>query len=101
MALAGCGGDGGPASSGPADPNLSAEERRGADLITRTGCLACHRLDGEGQSKPGSDLTGVGARRTAAQLRESLVKPPTPMPPYTSLPADDIDALVAYLASRR
>jgi mono/diheme cytochrome c family protein len=100
LALAGCG-DSGPAPSERPGEDLSGPERRGAELVTQTGCLACHRLHGEGADKPGSDLTGIGARRSEAQLRKSLLDPPLPMPPYTSLPEEDIDALVAYLASRR
>jgi cytochrome c oxidase cbb3-type subunit III len=41
---------------------------------TKGGCAVCHIVRGEGGSL-GPDLTGVGARRSPAYLREALIDP--------------------------
>lgn len=48
------------------------------------GCVRCHTLAGYGGSF-GPDLTGIGARRNAAHLRESLVNPGADVPPGFTL----------------
>ncbi len=87
-------------------------------------CVLCHQIDGldaEFQGNVGPDLSTVGDRLTAAQIRLRLVDlqslmPDTVMPSYyrlhdlnqvqaqfqgqTILSAEQIDHLVAYLASR-
>ncbi len=92
-------------------------------LDRETGhCVLCHRVDGldaEFQGNLGPDLSRVGDRLSAAQLRLRLVdydavKPNTPMPSYfrtqdlrqvapaykdkTVLSAQDIEDLIAYLS---
>lgn len=94
LALTGCGG--GSQTEAPDQPQQS-----GAQLVQSNGCLGCHALGGQGADGPGSDLSGIGARRSEAEIRQALVEPPSPMPPYTSLPARDRDALTSYLASLR
>lgn len=88
-------------------------------------CVLCHRvsvLDAPFQGNLGPELTDVGARLTAGQIRYRIVdasrlNPATIMPPYyrterleqvasryrekTVLSAADIDHLVAWLASLR
>src|SRR5436190_1522451 len=48
-----------------------------ADLAN--GCVTCHSMKGEGGIS-GPDLTGIGARRSAGYLRESLVDPSAAVP---------------------
>jgi sulfur-oxidizing protein SoxX len=86
-------------------------------------CVLCHQvagLDAPFQGNLGPDLTGVGSRLTAAQIRLRIVdasrlNPDTIMPPYyrregleqvaeayrgrTVLSAEQIEHLVAWLAS--
>lgn len=94
LALAGCGGGGQDEAADPRQPT-------GAQLVQNNGCLGCHALDGQGADDPGSDLSGIGARRSEAEIRKALIEPPSPMPPYNSLSERSLDTLVAYLASLR
>ena len=47
---------------------------KATELINANGCLSCHRLDDMG-SYLGPSLTGIGASRSADQIRASLVTP--------------------------
>jgi hypothetical protein len=68
----------------------------------------CHSVAGKGNKK--YPLDGAGARLSAADIREWLVNPDAQqakknerplmkMKSYRSLPAEDLDALVAYVES--
>ena len=69
----------------------------------------CHAIAGKGGKS--SPLDGVGAKLSAADIREWIVEPVAmtkksgstkkpPMPKkFDKLPAADIDALVAYMQS--
>lgn len=46
----------------------------GKELYTRTSCIQCHRLAGEGGST-GPDLTGAGARFSARDLLVAILEP--------------------------
>jgi len=70
-------------------------------VVTQAGCLACHQLGTAGNSGPGNNLTAIGARRTASQIRRSLLAPSAPMPSYRQLPRAQLDTLVDYLAGLR
>jgi cytochrome c oxidase cbb3-type subunit 3 len=52
----------------------------GAEIVRgKGGCTACHAIDGSGGiSAP--DLAGIGERRSAAHLRESLMTPGAAVP---------------------
>jgi mono/diheme cytochrome c family protein len=99
LVVAGCGGS--EASKPVAQPG---EGRR---VLVASGCLACHQLGSDGSSGPGNSLTGIGARRTRAQIRRAIVSPALSpggapaMPAYEDLPEPMLDALVAYLAAQR
>ena len=95
---------------------VSAEATRGAQLFTEVGCAACHRIAGTAaQGLTGPDLTYVGARRSLGagilpNNRGTLtgwigdsqsIKPNNRMPAYRSLPAEDLNALAAYMESLR
>jgi cytochrome c oxidase cbb3-type subunit 3 len=58
----------------PGNPAHGAEVYRG-----KGGCAACHSVQGEGGIS-GPDLAGVGVRRSAAYLRESVVDPQAAVP---------------------
>ncbi len=53
---------------------LPGDAERGKELYATAGCAACHMVQGAGTGV-GPDLTEIGARRSAAYLRESLVEP--------------------------
>ncbi len=87
------------------DPALVA---KGRAAYKANRCRLCHSVAGEGNPKGPHD--GVGSKYTPAELRQWLVDPEamrkktgatrTPaMIPFKDLPAEDLDALVAYLST--
>ena len=87
----------------------AADAAAGEKVYAAQKCSMCHSIAGKGGKS--SSLDGVGKKLTAAQIKEWIVDPTTaakthsstkkpPMPKkYDKLPAADIDALVAYMAS--
>jgi mono/diheme cytochrome c family protein len=73
----------------------------GREVLLQSGCLACHRLDEEGNNGPGPPLTHIGARLAPAAIAQTLRNPTSPMPSFANLPKAKFDALVAYLAQLR
>ena len=87
------------------DPALLA---KGRAVYDAKSCARCHSVAGQGS--PRSPLDGVGARRSREDLRHWIVADESvhdglspraiaAKRPYADLPAEDLDALVAYLAS--
>jgi mono/diheme cytochrome c family protein len=83
-------------------------EARGQAVYAEQRCALCHSVAGEGNSK--GPLDGVGSRLSVEDIRLWVVDPKTitaatgadrkpPMRAYPSLPAEDLDALVAYMVS--
>ena len=83
--------------------------KKGQEVYAAQKCSMCHSIAGKGGKS--SPLDGVGAKLSAADVRQWIVdpvamskkanstkKPPMPAK-YGTLPAADIDALVAYMAS--
>jgi mono/diheme cytochrome c family protein len=83
--------------------------KKGEQVYTAQKCATCHSIAGKGSKK--SPLDGVGKKLTADEIRQWIVQPKEmtaktkstkkpPMPAkYSGIPAADLDALVAYLAS--
>jgi len=81
----------------------------GAKVYADQKCAVCHAIAGKGNAK--GSLDGVGAKLSAAEIREWIVDPagmtakskaarkPAMPAKYGSVPKADLDALVAYLAS--
>ena len=80
---------------------------KGAEVYAAQKCSTCHSIAGKGGKS--SPLDGVGAKLSAADIKEWIVdpvasakkanstkKPPMPKK-YDKLPAADIDGLVAYM----
>jgi mono/diheme cytochrome c family protein len=97
-----------PSKSRPAP--APAEVARGRKLFAEQGCATCHSVGGSGN--PRSALDQVGTRWDATELRSWITGTGVAadmLPPaivkrkqrYTSLPAADLDALVAYLTTLR
>ena len=106
--VAGCGSDGSSKPSGASrlvDVNgaegVPHHETPGAQVLLRSGCLACHRVGSSGNDGPGSNLTHVGAKRDADSIRRVLIDPVDPMPSFRSLPREDLRVLVEYLSNLR
>lgn len=81
--------------------------KRGQEVYAAQKCQVCHAVAGKGSKA--NPLDGVGAKLSADDIRQwithpsemttkskSTKKPPMPNK-YGTLPAADIDALVAYL----
>ena len=83
--------------------------KRGEKVYAEQKCSMCHSIAGKGNAK--GPLDDVGTKLTADDIRAWIVDPvgmtakakATRKPPmtakYKSLPKEDLDALVAYLAS--
>ena len=85
------------------------DTKKGQEVYTAQKCQTCHAIAGKGGKV--SPLDGVGGKLSADDIRQwithpkdaaakakSTKKPPMPAK-YESLPAADLDALVAYMAS--
>jgi mono/diheme cytochrome c family protein len=83
--------------------------KKGETVYTAQKCQTCHSVAGKGGKA--SALDGVGAKLSAEDIKQwithpkdaatkakSTKKPPMPAK-YASLPAADLDALVAYMQS--
>jgi len=83
--------------------------KKGQDVYTAQKCQTCHAVAGKGGKA--SALDGVGAKLSAEDIKQwithpkdaatkakSTKKPPMPAK-YATLPAADLDALVAYMQS--
>jgi mono/diheme cytochrome c family protein len=84
-----------------------AKVAKGAALFESNKCTVCHSVAGKGGKKP---LDGAGTRLDAATVKLWLTDPKgaeaktgkkamPPMKSFATLPAEDIDALVAYVLS--
>jgi mono/diheme cytochrome c family protein len=86
-----------------------AQVKKGQEVYAAQKCSVCHAIAGKGSKT--NPLDGVGAKLSAADIKEwilhptemtakvkSTKKPPMPAK-YAGLPAADVDALVAYLQS--
>jgi len=82
-------------------------------IIQAAGCLACHKLDGQGQVIA-PDLTHVGSRRDAESIRKKILDPASsvtkgyeklagimPKSFGTMMNAAQLEAVVEYLAAHK
>lgn len=101
---------GSPGTAGPAFAGGSTDPMM---LLRAGGCIGCHKLGAEGAAV-GPDLTRVGARLTAAGIREAIVQPDARISrgfenfagimPKTfgdQLTANQLEAIVRFLAARK
>jgi mono/diheme cytochrome c family protein len=98
------GGGGGGLAGGSTDPKA---------IIQAAGCLACHKLDGQGQVIA-PDLTHVGSRRDAESIRKKVLDPMSsiakgyeklagimPKTFGTMMSAAQLEALAQFLAAHK
>jgi hypothetical protein len=78
-----------------------ASFRAGEVVLFQSGCLACHRLGEAGNRGPGSNLTHVGSRLSAAAINRALVDTRAPMPAFSGLPRSERRNLVYFLSQLR
>ncbi|MGE0814168.1 MAG: cytochrome c [Vicinamibacterales bacterium] len=90
----------------PALAQDAAQVAKGKTVYDAQKCSLCHAVAGRGNAK--GPLDDVGKRLSADEIRKWIVSPkdmtsPTNRKPamraYPSLPAEDLDALVAYMRS--
>lgn len=62
----------------PVQP-VPGDPARGKALYAAKGCAQCHIVEGQGQAL-GPELSDIGARRSAAHLRQSLLDPQAAFP---------------------
>jgi mono/diheme cytochrome c family protein len=86
-----------------------AKVAQGEKVYAAQKCQSCHAIAGKGNKA--NSLDGVGAKLSADDIRQWIVDPKgmttktkatgkPPMPPrYATLPAADVDSLVAYMQS--
>jgi ubiquinol-cytochrome c reductase cytochrome b subunit/menaquinol-cytochrome c reductase cytochrome b/c subunit len=70
----------------------------GRAIVAQSGCEACHIIGANGNSGPGPNLTHVAARIPPQGIARTLVNPTQPMPSFSSLPAKQFSAVVAFLS---
>jgi mono/diheme cytochrome c family protein len=94
---------GNPSAPVPQDAKVAA----GKKAYEANKCSTCHKIAGVGKM---SALDGVGSKLSAAEIKQWLVdpksmeaklatKPKISMKNYKALPAEELDALVAYMLS--
>jgi mono/diheme cytochrome c family protein len=83
--------------------------KRGEEVYAAQKCQTCHSVAGKGKKQ--NPLDGVGKKLSTDEIRQWIVDPvamtkktgskkkPPMQNKYGKLPAEDIDALVAYMAS--
>jgi mono/diheme cytochrome c family protein len=78
----------------------SSETERVKRLINENGCLTCHRREKQG-AYTGPTLNGLGTRRSANEIRASIVSPRHALNPGSEgkITGEDLDLLVRYLGS--
>ena len=93
----------------PSPASAGQDAKRGQEVYAAQKCQGCHNIAGKGFKN--NTLDGVGAKLSAADLKEWIVNPdamqakqtgPKPvmkMKSFKTLPAADVDALVAYMGS--
>lgn len=98
--------------AGAANPLAAAGQddvKKGEQVYAAQKCQQCHSIAGKGKKQ--NPLDGVGKKLSADEIRQWIVDPvamakktgskkkPPMQNKYSKLPAADIDALVAYMAS--
>ena len=82
------------------------DAKKGEQIYGARKCAQCHSIAGKGKAE--GKLDGIGAKLSAAEIREWLVNPKEMatkakstrkpmMPSYKSLAPADLDSLVAYI----
>jgi mono/diheme cytochrome c family protein len=96
-------------AASPVAAQDAAKVKQGATVYAAQKCQVCHSIAGKGSKT--NPLDGIGAKLSSDDIRQWIVNPTemtaksksTKKPPmpnkFASLPAADLDALVAYMQS--
>jgi cytochrome c2 len=87
-------------ASARADEGAKPPAERGPQVYAAQKCMMCHSIAGKGNAR--NPLDDVGSKMSADDLKKYItapksVKPDSKMKAYPTMPAADLDALVAYL----
>jgi cytochrome c2 len=79
-----------------------AKAGKGHDVFVAQKCQMCHSVEGQGNKN--HPLDGVGSTMKPEEIKKYItspkdVKADSKMKAYPSIPAEDLDALVAYISS--
>jgi cytochrome c2 len=90
------------ARAGDAATTEKGTIEKGKTVFAAQHCSMCHSIAGKGNTR--TPLDGVGSRLTVEQIKKWIVSPKemkadSKMKAYPALPAEDLDALAAYLSS--
>ena len=90
----------------PAEVRAQGEEavatfEAGKQVVAQSGCLACHKIEENGNDGPGPPLTEIGARLPRQAIARTLINPTAPMPSFQDLPQEQFDDAVEFLAMLR
>ena len=90
----------------PAEVRAQGEEavatfESGKQVVAQSGCLACHKIEENGNDGPGPPLTEIGARLPRQAIARTLINPTAPMPSFQDLPQEQFDDAVEFLAMLR
>jgi cytochrome c oxidase subunit II len=90
------------AAVAPALAQDDAKVAKGKELFTAQKCTMCHAVAGQGNKA--HPLDGVGGKLKPEEIKKWITAPKeqkadTKMKAYPNLPAEDLDALVAYISS--
>ena len=89
------------AFSGLTFASSRSQRAHGAQVFADTGCEHCHSIRNVGGHR-GPDLSGVGRRKSKAELQHQIVFGDKVMPAFgDDLEPNDLKDLVAYLKSCR
>jgi len=94
-------------------PSVSAAQgavEKGAAVFAAQKCSMCHSIDGKGNPK--GPLDGIGSQLKPDEIRQWITTPvemaakanatrKPAMKSFASLPKEDLDALVAFIASKK
>jgi mono/diheme cytochrome c family protein len=102
-----------PGSAGGGGPGIAGGSSDPMAIVHAAGCIGCHKIGTEGAAV-GPDLTHVGARLTAAGIREAILLPDAKITkgfekfagimPKTfgdQLTANQLEALIRFLAAHK
>ncbi|HEY5143402.1 MAG TPA: c-type cytochrome [Solirubrobacteraceae bacterium] len=81
-----------------------ATYKAGQQVVSQSGCGACHRFGEAGNAGPGPELTKIGARLPSAAIQRTLLNPTAPMPSFAGLQQtspQQFNDMVMFLSSLR
>jgi len=70
----------------------------GKQVVAQSGCLACHKIEENGNTGPGPELTQIADRLPRQAIQRTLINPTKPMPSFKGLPPAKFNAAVAFLS---